>query len=242
MFRNKKMVFLLAAGSAKRWNGLSKQKICFNGEMLIDRLIRQIRLYTHDITIIAWDKSLMRPGCTFLDTKHPTASFSHALMLTLNHWSDLNYIFATDTYYSDAFIKKVFDTERYSFFGYYTRPPNHLLMNQERAAICLPMELKERVESGLINCISEGINHGSDLNNEMIGFSGSPSLTYFYRSLKFKGIPGFIIWRIISPIVKPVLNRTNDFIEINDDTSEFDTPEEFRNFCHGRPKYYEVNS
>ena len=78
----RKKAFLLAAGSAKRWNGISKQKICFNGEMLIDRLIRQIRRYTDDITVIAWDQSLRRPGCAFLDTKHPTASFSHALMLT----------------------------------------------------------------------------------------------------------------------------------------------------------------
>lgn len=234
----RKKAFLLAAGSAKRWNGISKQKICFNGEMLIDRLIRQIRRYTDDITIIAWDQSLKRPGCAFLDTRHPTASFSHALMLTLDQWSDLNYIFATDTYFTDPFIERVFRTERYSFFGYYTRPPNYLLKNQERAAICLPIEMRDRIERGLISAISEGINTGSDLPNEMIGFCHSDALALYYRLAKMRGIPGFLFWRLWGQWLRGLLNFTPNMIEISDRTSEFDTPEEFKNFCLNRPKYY----
>lgn len=230
----RKKAFLLAAGSAKRWNGISKQKICVRGEMLIDRLIRQIREYTDEITIITWDRSLMRPGCAFIDTRYPTSSFSHALLLTLDHWSDQNYIFATDTYYSNAFIKRVFQTDRYTFFGYYTKPPKYLLKNQERAAICLPLGMKDQVEAGLVRCITEGINHKSEIHNEMIGFTCGSSHFLLYRCLKRGGPVGFIAWKI-----KPFINSIQNFIEISDSTSEFDTPEEFKNWCIGRPKYYE---
>lgn len=233
MDKSLKSVFLLAAGNAKRWNGISKQKICINGEMLIDRLIRQIKPYTDSIYIIGWDKSLKRDNCIFIDTKRPTETFIHTLYLTLDKWNELNYIFATDTYYTDEFIKKVFENERFNFYGYYTNPPHYLISNQERAVICIPDSYKQLVEKGILKCIEEWNNYKSDVSQEMIGFYLTDYEKYVYRWMKKRGIRGFISWRI-----KPFINKTHRFICIQDRTSEFDTPKEFENWINNRPKYY----
>lgn len=227
--------FLLAAGCASRWNGLSKQKICVRGEMLIDRLIRQIRKYTDDITIIAWDQTLRREGAKFINTRHKTESFSHTLLLTLDHWGDLNYIFATDTYYSDKFIERVFQEKEQAFFGYYTRPPKYIFRNQERAAICFPLRWKDRIERGLMDCVTEARTHKTHVHNEMIASLMWPAGFRWYRHLEKTGIVAFIAWKL-----KPLMNTASNFVEINDETSEFDTPEEFKNWCVGRPKYHEA--
>lgn len=225
--------FLLAAGNAKRWGGLSKQKICVQGEMLIDRLIRQVRKHTDDITILAWDQTLRRDGCRFIDTRHATDSFSHALLLTLDHWGDLNYVLATDTYYSDQFIERVFQEQDQKFFGFYTRPPHYVFRNQERMAAVFPIRWKDRVERGLMDVITESRQHKTNVQNEMIASLMWPMGFRWYRHLEKSGPVAFIAWKL-----KPLMNTVSSFVEINDETSEFDTPEEFSNWCKGQSKYH----
>jgi hypothetical protein len=231
-----KIAFLMAAGNAVRWNGISKQKICINGEMLIDRLIRQVKPFVNQIYIISWDISLNREGYIFINTKKPTDTFNHTLYLTLDKWKDINYIFATDTYYTDDFIKKVFENEKFNFYGYYTIPPKYYFPNQERSAICIPIHFKDMVENGIISCIEEWNNYQSYICQEMTGFYMVDYAKYIYRWMKKSGVKGFISWKIL----KPFINKSHKFIEINDRTSEFDTPKEFENWINNRPKYYDM--
>jgi hypothetical protein len=105
-------VLILCAGEGSRWNnytGVPKYKVVVEGEVLVERTIKQFLKYTDDIVVVTSDESETFPGAsTYLANKSRKYKDMDKFLSSHDQWSDTKTIIVYgDVYFTDEAVKTI---------------------------------------------------------------------------------------------------------------------------------------
>lgn len=115
-------VFILAAGEGSRWGNYRdtpKHKLVIEGEVLIERTVKQFLKYTDDVVVVGSDKSYEVEGARcYIPPYHPRWRDMAKLYCTKDIWvEDRNVMVFGDVYFTDEAVKTIMtDTEDWRFY------------------------------------------------------------------------------------------------------------------------------
>lgn len=118
----KSRVFILAAGEGSRWEnyrGTQKHKLVIDGEVLIERTVKQFLKYTDDVVVVGNDKSYEVEGARcYIPPYHPRWLDMAKLYCTKNIWvEDRNVMVFGDVYFTDEAVKTIMtDNKEWRFY------------------------------------------------------------------------------------------------------------------------------
>ena len=109
-------VLILCAGEGYRWNnytGVPKHKVVIEGEILIERTVRQFLEYTDDIVIVS-NGDLDVPGTSsYTAKKNKKPKDMDKFLSSCEQWSDTKtVIIYGDVYYTDEAVKIIATNDR----------------------------------------------------------------------------------------------------------------------------------
>ena len=110
-------VLILCAGEGSRWNnytGVPKHKVMVEGEVLVERTVRQFLKYTDDIVIVANDDSYSIPGTTcYIAKKDESHKSMDKFLSSQEQWSDAKTIIVYgDVYFTDEAVELIATNDR----------------------------------------------------------------------------------------------------------------------------------
>ncbi len=109
-------VLVLAAGEGSRWEnyrGVQKHKIVIEGEVLIERIVRQFSQYSDDVVVVGRDKSYEVEGARcYIPSYHPKWKDMAKFWSTRDIWSDQRTVLVFgDVYFTDEAVETVMKDE-----------------------------------------------------------------------------------------------------------------------------------
>ena len=110
-----KRVIIQAAGEGKRWGNylcVRKHFIKIQGEILIERIVRQVKKYTNDIYIVGSDEQYKIEGCNLLiPNQNPKWKDCSIFKSSEFLWSNESetVLMAGDAYYTNKAINLIFN-------------------------------------------------------------------------------------------------------------------------------------
>lgn len=223
-----KSVFLLAAGSASRWNGKIKQLLDVEGESIIKRTVRIVHECDPccELYIISFRPELRMDGCTYIDTKQSTSCLASTMLLTVPFWTDENVFLMSDVLFTKEVIQKILSGSGIQFYGSWENVKG---IHPERVAAIFPLIEKERILSSLVRAVQEYTSYHSYAANEVPCMVMGPRAFLYYRLLQFTGIPGFFMHHCVYPLLHYSIWRTPGYgiQNIPGEIIDFDTPEDY---------------
>jgi len=234
-------VFILAAGSARRFNGTVKQLLPVNGEPIIRRMIRQVREHKPDaaIYIVTWHPELMFPDVNIINTILQPEQLAHSMLWSEPYWGPRNIFLLGDVIFGDRAIQMVLDyTGPLAVFGREKCPVKD---HSERFSLSFAYREKESLKDLCHKTASLFRNtawqNSGGLRNlclatqpyiKMILTNCVPFRSILYPLVR--PVRDFILWHILGgerwkpgPAINLVL--------IDDDiTTDIDTPEDYAAF------------
>lgn len=220
-------IFITAAGSAKRWDGLCKQLSPVCKEPLIHRTIRLTRqlMPNAEIVIVSYRQELKIDGCTYLDTKEPTESLAHTLSEMIPYMGWMNYVLMGDVFFTLPVLKQVYSSGTLQFFG---NLRNFKGYHPERYACSIPEEDLSWIGESLKQC------YGTRMQNELPGFATPTFWRVFADIMNLHGILGFLYWTW--PHFEYLVWRSPGITIIEDPwVCDFDTPDDYLAFIDAFP-------
>ncbi len=200
-------VLIFCAGGSAKWGyylGIPKPLILLNKESILGRTLRLLKkLKVIDITIVATDPILKQPNCDYFE---PASSrwFVETLISTEALWQEKTVVLMGDVFYTQEALKTILNTESKTM-KFYGRPGKSLFSHKahgELFGISFP-----KSDSALIHEHAQKVIKAAKS-------MGHGKAWQFYRS-----IAGFEL--------DEKKTEENYFVEIDDFTDDFDTPEEY---------------
>ena len=232
-------VFILAAGSARRFNGTVKQLLPVNGEPIIRRMIRQVREHKPDaaIYIVTWHPELMFPDVNIINTILQPEQLAHSMLWSEPYWGPRNIFLLGDVIFGDRAIQMVLDyTGPLAVFGRDECP----IKGNERMALSFPIWGKGAFLQLLHKSIPLFRNTALENSGGIckVCLATKPYWKMIltncvqFRSIFYplvRPFRDFFVWHVLGgPLWYPETFRT---ILIDDDiTTDIDTPEEYAAF------------
>ena len=109
-------VLILCAGEGSRWNnytGVPKYKLLIEGEVLIERTVRQFLEYTDDIVIVSNGDLYIDGASSYPAKKEKRYKDMDKFLSSHEQWSDTRTIIVYgDTYYTDEAVKTIATNDR----------------------------------------------------------------------------------------------------------------------------------
>ena len=200
-------VIIAAAGEGERWNNFRntpKHLVEIEGEVLLNRTVRQFKRYTNDIVIIGKDERYQIEGTTF---SYPQIGnwLDFGKIYSSNHlWSDDKTIIVFgDVYFTDSAVEKiVYNQDDYKFFMR-KGPSKHTGKgHKEIFAFAFVGGMNEKIKQYIEELVEkkQGGAGAWRLYLHMHGFKGSNYYVDYFK--------------------------TNGYVEINDWTDDFDRSED----------------
>jgi len=198
-------ILILCAGTATRWKGnVFKQLVNIEGNPLLNRTIDQLKKENiNNIYIVSWNENLKNDKCFFFTPKKYRYTLE-SLLYSKEIWGDYTIILLGDVYFSNNIIKKAISNNKNILF--YGRINEEILKKHNRGEIFL-LTFSKEMHSILENILKELIIE-AEKGNKGILWS-----LYQYLSMK-----------------KNIINNEDIFININDETSDFDTLQEYNDW------------
>lgn len=115
-------VLVLAAGDGSRWEnyrGVQKHKLVIEGEVLIERTVRQFSQYSDDVVVVGKDKSYEVEGARcYIPPYHPKWKDMAKFWSTRDIWSDKRTVLVFgDVYFTDEAVETIMKDEgEFTFF------------------------------------------------------------------------------------------------------------------------------
>ena len=234
-------VFLLAAGSSKRFNGTIKQLLPIDGEPLIRRTIRMIREFDNHIPIyvVTWHDELKFPDVIVVDTKTRPRQLQNTILATEPYWGDRNVFLLADVIFDKTTLRKIlsYSGDPVIFAADKCPAKSH----SERFALTFPRVQSERIKDLCSQSaqLFEGTsmeNHGglgklcfSTRDTWKIPFiSPLTPTTPFWRFVR--PARDYLIFNIYPHFWKPSPPLSLILVDGNLNT-DIDTEEEYKQFC-----------
>ena len=213
-------LIIAAAGQGKRWNNyrnVPKHLVNIEGEILLNRIVRQFSKYTNDIIVIGRDDRYLIDGST-LEYPIDGEWYDFGKIYSSNHlWSENRTIIVFgDVYFTDdAVLKIVNDNNDYRFFMR-TGPSKVTRKNhKEIFAVAFNANMNNKIKTSIEALITR----------KTTGGAGAWQL-YLYMH----GKTGYA-WNM------KMLLSSGGYTEINDWTDDFDTPQDINNWEKRRLKF-----
>jgi hypothetical protein len=230
-------IFILAAGSSRRFNGAIKQLLPINGEPIIRRTIRQVREHIPDaaIWVVTWHEELMflRFQVNIIHTGFQPPQLAHSILWTESQWGPRNIILLGDVVYGDLAMRRILDySGALAVFGSDHCP----IKGNERFALSFPGEEADQVYELLAK--SASLYENTDLEDHgglcKICLATMPHWKRILCTISpvhplFRPARDYFIWHILGgPQWHPDTFHT---ILIDDGmTTDIDTPEDYAAF------------
>ena len=229
-------VFILAAGSARRFNGCIKQLLPVAGEPIIRRTIRQVREHKPDaaIWVVTWHPDLMFPDVAVIDTGTQPPQLADSMLWSKPLWGDRTIFLLGDVVYGDQALRDILEySGPLAVIG---RDHCRIKPNSERFALTFPghqnktvAELLRKSTSIFANTAYENI-----AGIYKICLASQPAwkrihcTDYPVHSL-LRPFRDYFVWHVLGgPLWYPDTFRT---ILVDDDmTTDIDTPEDYAAF------------
>jgi hypothetical protein len=115
-------ILILAAGDGVRWNkyrGTEKHKVVIEGEVLLERIVKQFSKYSDDIVIVGNDESYRINGTTlYVPLKTINFKDMGKFWSSKDAWSkDRTILVFGDTYFTDEAVETIMkDSREFTFF------------------------------------------------------------------------------------------------------------------------------
>lgn len=195
-------IFLMCAGDQFRWGeGKPKQFSCVNGERLIDRVRRQYG----DIVCVVTHREEIAKDCREVLVPEKHSCICESILSTKEKWKDINVFLLGDVYYTDETLKRILECKcDCCFYG-----------NIGEIYALVFMD-KKRLERGLRTVIADYAPNQSrgKLWELYYCLSGLDIRKAWHgRQYDYRGGEDKEHW-----------------IEVNDGTRDFDTPEEYKTY------------
>jgi hypothetical protein len=110
-------VLILCAGEGSRWNnytGVPKHKVIIEGEVLVERTIKQFLKYTDDIVVVTSDELETFAGASmYVANKSKKFKDMDKFLSSHEQWSDIKTIIVYgDVYFTDEAVKTIATNDR----------------------------------------------------------------------------------------------------------------------------------
>lgn len=118
----KSRVLILAAGEGSRWEnyrGVQKHKLVIEGEVLIERTVRQFLKYSSDVVVVGSDKSYEVDGARcYIPPYHPKWKDMAKFWSSRDIWSEERTVLVFgDVYFTDEAVETIMKDEgEFTFF------------------------------------------------------------------------------------------------------------------------------
>ena len=202
-------ILILCAGEGSRWNnytGVPKHRVVVEGEVLIERTVRQFLKYTDDIVVVANDDSYIIPGTTcYIAKKNENNEGMDKFLSSQEQWSDTKTIIVYgDVYFTDEAVELIATNDRqWCFF--------------------LRKDASEITGKGWREIF--GLSFNASFNQELL--KNLNDLRPIYKDLK----PKFWAegWTLLAHLLKAnkiieIFQHRHSYVEIDDWTEDFDYP------------------
>jgi hypothetical protein len=205
-------ILILCAGEGSRWRnytGVPKHRVVVEGEVLVERTVRQFLKYTDDIVVVANDDSDNIPGTTtYIAKKDESHAIMDKFLSSQEQWSDTKTIIVYgDVYFTDEAVELIAKNDRqWCFF--------------------LRKDASEITGKGWREIF--GLSFNASFNEELL--ENLNDLKPKYKDLK----PKFWAegWTLLAHLleanhVMEIFKHTHSYINIDDWTEDFDFPHDF---------------
>ena len=110
-------VIILCAGEGSRWNnytGVPKHQVVVEGEILVERTVKQFLKYTDDIVVVYNDESYQIPGTSsYIANKQENHKIMDKFLSSQDQWSDTKTIIVFgDVYFTDEAVEAIVTNDR----------------------------------------------------------------------------------------------------------------------------------
>lgn len=110
-------VIILCAGEASRWKnytGVPKHQVVIEGEILVERTVKQFLKYTDDIVVVYNDDSHEIPGTSsYIANKQEKHKIMDKFLSSHDQWSDTKTIVVFgDVYFTDEAVEAIATNDR----------------------------------------------------------------------------------------------------------------------------------
>lgn len=231
-----KTVFILAAGSATRFNHVLKQALLYQGEPIIERTIRLVKQHSPGIKIylVTWHDLLKNPGVTVIDTITQPPQLSDTILYTVPYWGDHNVLLLGDVIFSEDAIDKILSCGEGAHIFYKDICPNKPC--SERFALSFTKSFRETM---ILLCMKSS-KFFKGTTYEQVGglvklcYSTYPGYLMDYitpvnNNNPLSHVRDFMIFHVL-PIWR--MGPVFKFILIEDHiTTDIDTEEEYEKLC-----------
>jgi hypothetical protein len=204
-------VLILCAGDGSRWNnytGVPKHKVVVEGEILVERTVRQFLKYTDDIVVVANDDSYSIPGTTcYIAKKDENHKIMDKFLSSQEQWSDTKTIIVYgDVYFTDEAVELIATNDRQWCF--FLRKDASQITGKAWGEIF-------------------GFSFDASFNEEML-----QNINSIVFKQKFSNPLSPAGWTLLGYLLKVdhgqlIFNKINSYVEIDDWTEDFDRPIDF---------------
>jgi hypothetical protein len=206
-------VLVLAAGNGDRWEnyrGTAKHFLNVEGEVLIERTVRQLKRYTNDIVVVGSSDAYAIEGTSLYITKPAAedADFGDLLKFysSMTLWSDTRTVLVFgDVYFTDEAMDQIMTTD--DSFTFLLRDSLEALGGSRREVFAISFD--------------SSVN--SLIRQHMLAL------------IRDKSAPRAGGWVLYKSLTRPHWDVTQHCIKIDDWTTDFDYPEDLDEWESKRP-------
>lgn len=213
-------IIIAAAGQGERWynyRNVPKHLINIEGEILLNRIVRQFKNYTNDIIVIGKDDRYLVDG-SILENPIDGEWYDFGKIYSSNHlWSDTRTIIVFgDVYFTDDAVSKIVnDDNEYRFFMRTGPSKITLKKHKEIFALAFNSTMNNRIRTSIETLIAKKAIGGAGAWQLYLYMHGQTSYTRNMKKLLSSG----------------------GYTEINDWTDDFDTPQDIQRWEKRRLKF-----
>jgi hypothetical protein len=206
-------VLVLAAGNGDRWEnyrGTAKHFLNVEGEVLIERTVRQLKRYTNDIVVVGSSDAYAIKGTSLYITK-PTdedVDFGDLLKFysSMTLWSDTRTVLVFgDVYFTDEAMDQIMTTD--DSFTFLLRDSFNALGGSRREVFAISFD----------------------------GSTNSLIRQHMLALIRDKSAPRAGGWFLYRSLTRPSWDTTQHCIKIDDWTTDFDYPKDLDEWESIRP-------
>ena len=206
-------VLVLAAGNGDRWEnyrGTAKHFLKVEGEVLIERTVRQLKRYTNDIVVVGSSDAYAIKGTSLYITK-PTdedVDFGDLLKFysSMTLWSNTRTVLVFgDVYFTDEAMDQIMTTD-YSF-TFLLRDSFNALGGSRREVFAISFD----------------------------GSANSLIRQHMLALIRDKSAPHAGGWALYKSLTRPSWDVTQQCMKIDDWTTDFDYPQDLDEWESKRP-------
>jgi hypothetical protein len=206
-------VLVLAAGNGDRWEnyrGTAKHFLNVEGEVLIERTVKQLKRYTNDIVVVGSSDAYAIKGTSLYITKPAAEDTDFGDLLkfysSMTLWSDTRTVLVFgDVYFTDEAMDQIMTTD--DSFTFLLRDSSESLGGSRREVFAISFD----------------------------GSANSLIRQHMLALMRDKSAPCAGGWTLYRSLTRPSWDVTQHCIKIDDWTTDFDYPKDLDEWESKRP-------